>query len=314
MYHAIIASDVLDLLAADRAVPDRLDAVLVDRLREAAAKMLDWMSTMSHGDGGLSFFNDCALGIAPTIADLDRMAVALGLPPRSPVASLCRLEPSGYVRAHRGRVLLIADAGPIGPDYLPGHAHADTLSFELSIGKQRVFVNSGTSEYVGSRRLFERGTAAHNSVVVDGADSSEVWSSFRVARRARPFGVGVSSSEGAHIISAGHDGYRRLGRGTDHLRTWILSDEALIVEDVLTGRPLTAEARFHLHPDIQVETDSHGYRLDCRGKPLARVDVDGGAVKVLAGYWAPEFGLLVPNQVLQVGFEGGGVITRLRWL
>ena len=54
---------------------------------------------------------------------------------------------SGYICATVAGNKLIFDASSVGPDYIPGHAHADTLSFELSIGDQRVFVNSGTSEY-----------------------------------------------------------------------------------------------------------------------------------------------------------------------
>ena len=74
---------------------------------------------------------------------------------------------------------LIFDAAAIGPDYIPGHAHADTLSFEMSICDQRVFVNSGTSEYgLSSRRLNQRKTFSHNTVEVDGKDSSLVWSGF----------------------------------------------------------------------------------------------------------------------------------------
>ena len=73
-------------------------------------------------------------------------------------------------------MVAMLDVGPIGPDYLPGHAHADTLSFELSLHGRRVLVNSGTSVYgIGAERLRQRGTAAHNTLTVDGADSSEVW-------------------------------------------------------------------------------------------------------------------------------------------
>ena len=47
-------------------------------------------------------------------------------------------------------------------------------------------MNSGTSEYgLGEERQRQRGTAAHNTVVIDGENSSEVWAGFRVARRAR---------------------------------------------------------------------------------------------------------------------------------
>src|SRR6185436_7069489 len=103
-----------------------------------------------------------------------------GLPCQDGIA---QLEPSGYVRIQRDPVLVIFDAAPVGPDYLPGHAHADTLSFELSWGDRRVITNSGTSTYsVGPRRAWERSTAAHNTVEIDDENSSEVWGGFRVAR------------------------------------------------------------------------------------------------------------------------------------
>ena len=63
--------------------------------------------------------------------------------------------------------------------------HADNLSFEWSLGEQRVLVNSGTSLYgVSSERHRQRKTKSHNTVEIDGFDSSEIWSGFRVARRA----------------------------------------------------------------------------------------------------------------------------------
>ena len=98
-----------------------------------------------------------------------------------------------------------ADVGEIGPDYRPGHAHADTLCFELSVFGQRLVVNSGTSEYgLGAERLRQRGTAAHSTVQIDGADSSEVWSGFRVARRARPLCRTLDELDGAVILAGGH--------------------------------------------------------------------------------------------------------------
>ena len=63
----------------------------------------------------------------------------------------------------------IGDIGNVGPDYIPGHAHADTLSFEMSVFDMRFIVNSGTSVYgLGAERLRQRGTAAHSTVVIDG--------------------------------------------------------------------------------------------------------------------------------------------------
>src|SRR5258708_27434423 len=142
---------------------------------------------------------------------------------------------------------MIADVGEIGPDHLPGHAHADTLSFEVSVRGEGVLVNAGTSTYeVSAGRQRQRGTAAHNTVVVDGVDSSEVWSSFRVARRARPLAVSWGRDGAALWLSAGHEGYRRLPGKVIHRRHWRLDPQGLVVEDVLEGQYTSAEARFHV--------------------------------------------------------------------
>src|SRR5690606_15320930 len=166
---------------------------LVLRLRQGVSPMLHWLRVMTHPDGDIALFNDAALGIAPPLAALEAYADLVGVSRDSTeLASLEALAESGYVRLTVGPAVLIADVGLVGPDYLPGHAHADTLSFELSLHGRRVLVNGGTSTYeANAERLRQRGTAAHNTVVVDGQDSSEVWSAFRVARRARPWGADV---------------------------------------------------------------------------------------------------------------------------
>ena len=43
--------------------------------------------------------------------------------------------------------MALLDVARVGPDYLPGHAHADTLSFELSLYDRRTIVNCGISQY-----------------------------------------------------------------------------------------------------------------------------------------------------------------------
>jgi len=313
MYHAIIAADLLDLLEAERLAGQRLGQEQTAAMRDAAAGMLTWASAMCHDDGDLSFFNDSASGIAPTAADLDALAVPLGLAGGELAGPVQHLQSSGYVRARMGPALLLMDVGVIGPDYLPGHAHADTLSFELSLDRRRLLVNTGTSEYVGDRRRFERGTAAHNSVVVEGRDSSEVWSSFRVARRARPMDVTVSGTADSVIISGAHDGYRRLGRGTDHRRSWRLSSGALVIEDVLTGAPRSAEAWFHFHPDVDVDTSDGEIRLMVDGATVIHAVFEGGAANLVDGFWSPEFGRLVPNKALCVRFDGLRLVSRWRW-
>ena len=66
---------------------------------------------------------------------------------------------------------MILDAARVGPDYIPGHAHADTLAFELSLDGRRLVTNGGTSTYaLAALRAQERSTAGHATVEIDGGE------------------------------------------------------------------------------------------------------------------------------------------------
>jgi uncharacterized heparinase superfamily protein len=137
----------------------------------AAERMLAWLGIMTHPDGGIVFFNDATFGVAPTFAALARHAEGLGLATRAPTqdAGIRALTDSDHFCLHNDGAVLLFDACPLGPRYL-GHGHADTLSFEMSLSGRRLFVNSGTSIYqAGSQRMRERGSAVHNTVIVEAA-------------------------------------------------------------------------------------------------------------------------------------------------
>lgn len=289
MYHAIVAEDVLDLHQLAARCGRRIPSEDASALAQAATRMLRWSQVMSHPDGGASFFNDAALGIAPEHGGLQAYAQALGVPVAgAPLAALEYLRDSGYVRLQSGAACLLADVAPVGPDYLPGHAHADSLSFELSVHGRRVLVNGGTSTYENDdERVRQRRTAAHNTVCVDGQDSSEVWSAFRVARRARILDVESGQRGEALWLSAAHDGYRRLPGRVIHRRQWTLRDGSLRVCDSLAGRFGAAEARFMLAPGAEL-----------------RWTVEGGQAAVEPASWHPRFGESLATRVLVVRFHG----------
>lgn len=248
MYHAILTEDVLDLVQLAE-MTQAIPTGLAQTWRGVAVRMLDWAGTMAHPDGDVSFFNDAALDVAPSLSALREYAVSLGLPMPF-VPDVRHLSASGYARLTSGPAVLLADVAPVGPDYLPGHAHADTLSFELSVHQRRVLVNSGTSTYQNEpERLRQRGTAAHNTVVVDGQDSSEVWAAFRVARRARVHDVSLRQEGESLRLSAWHDGYRRLPGRVRHSRCWELRQDKLKIVDQLDGDFDTAEARYLFAPE-----------------------------------------------------------------
>ena len=277
MYHSIILEDLLDVCnlasAFQRPVPEILHCV---------PRMLAWLDHMTHPDGEIAFFNDATFGIAPDPATLHAYADRLGFE-----SAALPLGASGYVRLERENVVVIFDAAVLGPDYQPGHGHADTLSFELSYRGRRLLVNSGTSTYEDCpTRAFERGTAAHNTIRVDGVDQSEMWARFRVARRARPFNV---ATDHRSFVEAAHDGYRRLRPGIMHWRRIELTHDSLNITDRLEGSGYhKAEVFFHLAPGAD---------------PNVHLDPQlCGSV----GYssYSTGWNLLVPNRVILGRWEG----------
>lgn len=321
LYHALALEDMLDLcnLAAAfaLAIPPRWHAEVAG-WHGRVGTMRAWLQAMCHADGEISLFNDAALGIAPAPAELLRYAGGLGFAPALPAAAgATHLADSGYLRLALGPVLALLDVAPVGPDYLPGHAHADTLSFELSAFGQRVLVNSGTSCYgLGPERQRQRGTAAHNTVLVDGQDSSEVWAGFRVARRARPVGLALASEpDGGVTVRCGHDGYRRLPGRPEHRREWRLEAGSLLVEDWVSGTFGSAQARFHLHPAVAVEVLEAG----CAGR-LRLADghcldwrAERGALAVEASTYHPRFGVAEPSQCLVLCLQDAHSRIRFAW-
>lgn len=308
MYHALALEDMLDLVNVTRSAGLPVPALWEEKI----AAMRGWLAAMCHPDGEIAFFNDAAFGIAPSPGELERYAAALDFAPLPPIEAACTwLRDSGYVRLQNGRAVVLIDVAQVGPDYLPGHAHADTLSFELSVDGRRVLVNSGTSVYgTGPERQRQRATAAHNTVTVDGEDSSEVWSGFRVARRARPFDL---NAEGG-TLSCSHNGYTRLTERPIHRRTWRLEEESLTIKDDVTGRH-ESEARFHFHPAIAPspltgEAAGNGASLQ---KAEMSWQATRGIARIENSVWTPEFNASHPSTMLAVRLVSGTSCVVFHW-
>ena len=142
MYHSIICADFLDFVSIFKTFQDvrclEIEREVTDRIPE----MLQWLSVMSHPDGLVALFNDAATDVAPTLADLSLVAKQYDLDVLEvPETELVHLVETGFFRLNLNQAALIGDIGKVGPDYILGHAHADTLSFELSVFGSRVIVN-----------------------------------------------------------------------------------------------------------------------------------------------------------------------------
>lgn len=300
MYHSICLMDCLDvvnLIECSAAPVDREDLV---RLKHTARAALNYLHGLCLPDGEIPLFNDAAFGIAPSPKQIVQYASALlGYEPPVPAQGqeLRAYPDSGYYMIANGGDCLIVDCGPVGPDYQPGHAHCDTLSYELAIDGRRVIVDSGVYDYESSpERAYARSTRAHNTVMVDGVEQSEIWGVFRVARRARPIRASLRRGEEGRVIFEGaHDGYRRLPGKPIHSRIITYDGRGeWVIEDRLAGKGAhRMETYVHVHPDFRVMGEDRLLKLvEPGGRIVATVEpLTPSDVRLDRGWYFPQFGL-----------------------
>jgi uncharacterized heparinase superfamily protein len=298
------------ILCPDRQVPllkdTALDAALPpDSLLAAGALYFSDHRYSWDKNGGLypmMIFGKDALGIKPPRAagTVENKATAL--------------NGSDYfvVRNDTRGDYMIVDGGRPCPDYLPAHAHADLLSFELSISGRRVIVDSGVFEYAaGPWRDFFRSTRAHNTVEVGKTDQSEVYGSFRVGRRARPGMNTLLQGDDWVLYQGSHDGYTRLRPPVVHRRTiaWV-SDRFWLVVDELSGSgQACAASHIHFHPAYSLQESEpalwqvlgDGLPAWIRAAGHQRISVRSEKLMPhRQGWYSDRFGHIVPNTVLSL--------------
>jgi hypothetical protein len=292
-------------------------------LAAAAARMADFLDGMVMADGRLPLLKDTTFDGPPPEAILAVAAIAhgearwkrtaeAGLPatiifgsegawryealPRNIEPRRTHLFPSSRFAVFRGLERgdsAVIDVGPVCPDALPAHAHADLFSFELCLGGRRAIVDSGVYEYAAGRwRDFFRSTRAHNTVEVEGRNQSEVWLSFRVGRRARPLFARFAEIPLGALVQSEHDGYAHLSQRPCHRRTFLWLGSAIVVIDELFGAGVvTAASRIHLSPS-------------CSRESMA-ITPFGPATATWGRSWYSErFGEMLGNDVLTIEARG----------
>jgi hypothetical protein len=162
---------------------------------------------------------------------------------------------------------MVIDAGPQGTGRC-GHGHADALSVSLAVAGRRWLVDPGSCCYIGpsnngggnDRNTF-RGTRAHNTLTVDGADQAEpegpfAWSS--IPKTETDLWV---QGKTFTLFAGSHSGYERLRKPVRHQRfVFHLHGNFWLVRDVAhgTGRHLL-EISWHFAPGIQVAHLGSGF-------------------------------------------------------
>jgi len=294
MYHARVLW-VLAMLSATGG-PDR------GRFPDPLNRTMRVLSVLRHPDGGLALLNDSAHGIYPAPDDLLDFAARHAGSVEMPGDGCFALDSSGYYGWRSADGYIICDCGPIGPDEIPGHAHGDMFSFELSLNGHRVIVDSGVYGYErGEMRDYCRSTRAHNTLEVEGLDQCEFWASHRVARRGRPREVQWREERDGFSLSAWHDGYTRLPGKPTHERCfrWWDSGRLSVEDTVTTARPVRVASRLHLDPACRVLSLDRGTARVAHPGGECRIRFSGpGALRKEGSTYCPEFGLALQNECL----------------
>jgi uncharacterized heparinase superfamily protein len=236
-YHCQVLGDLIDIAGLLRAAGHEESAALA----EAIDAMRRWLGSVLAPSGDVPMLND---GFPVSRRLLAAMA------PGAPAGPLTVLPDTGLAKITSGGWQVLADIGPPCPPELPAHAHADTLSCVAYLDGEPLLIDTGTSTYApGVARDRERSTAAHNTVEVDGRDSTEVWGAFRAGRRARVSAVLARQDDAAFTVEAAHDGYRFLPGKPVHHRRWSVAEGELRVDDTVAGQGRHRVAlRWHLAP------------------------------------------------------------------
>lgn len=191
-------------------------------------------------------------------------------------------------------IRLIADAGPLGYQTIAAHGHADALAFTLSLGGKEFFMDPGTYAYhtQGPWRRYFRGTAAHNTLRVDGMDQSQSGGNFMWLRKADVRCILWRPSAEADRFEGWHDGYTRLPDPVVHRRRITLEkrERRVIIEDTLRSAGThEIELFFHCSERCRVDPAADGYRISREDKAilLKLPQLAGATARVYCGSTDP---------------------------
>jgi len=159
--------------------------------------------------------------------------------------------------------ILVWDCGPVGYTSNPYHSHLDTLSFNLVLEGEPFLIDPGAEEQDIEIDRYLRGTAAHNTVLIDEENQSILAKRNDVWSPAQPHVILWDSISECDVMIGSHNGYKRLPQSVVHTRTIIsMRHEYWLIFDQIEGEGRhKIEQKFHIAPDTVVEWDKEMQKL-----------------------------------------------------
>lgn len=324
MYHAIALADLLECYALLKACGREInnEAAMIEKLRAMAA----FLEVMSYADGTLALFNDSAnteeARPRPILAAARRI---VGYEAGHPAAAFPQTGYYSWAAADGGEKIIV-DAGAPSVGYNTAHAHCDLLSYELRLAGQPFIVDTGVHGYGGDQfRHYCRSTWAHNTVAIFGGEQSELWGTFRMARRAEVMRAQASGDEHRWTFVGAYRPFhdpqllheRQIQREANG--DWLIED---VIHSPYEGEH-NAWSFIHLHPQVAACARAGSAAIECRqGSAVMLIEPFGAAPvemfalsghsrraeeyfpdvsgqRVQPGWYFPDFGVAQSSTTLQ---------------
>jgi uncharacterized heparinase superfamily protein len=247
----------------------------------------------------------------PFVRWIDTLRVPLSHRPFS-----CAAFPhAGVYQLGFGSTQMVVDAGDVGQGNNGGHAHNDTLAFELHAFGREVLPDRGTGTYTPSLELRNRfrSTRSHNTVQVDGEEINPFPEEpFRLIPADEPRVRRWRAGSRWAYFEAEHHGYRRLPLPVVHRRRFLLSarEGSFAVEERFEGRgEHRFLASFHLAPGWDAREEPGGWiARPQKGEVGLRfrwiLPPAQPRTEVTEDRHSPSYGVTVPAKTVRLRWEG----------
>lgn len=290
---AVLVDLLLDLLPLSQCFLAR-ERPLPEAIAKATQNILAMLRYLRMGDGQLARFNGMSVGLPAALATV------LAYDDVASASNLDAAPASNYARLERADTVVIVDVGPPPPIEFASEAHAGCLSFEMSVGRELLFVNAGAPRPSDADwHDVSRSTANHNTLRLGEKSSSKIIRHAQLEELVSgapirfPSAVSASVSPGVAGIEldAHHDGYvRRFG--LLHERKLVLSDSGQRLDGIdrirAPGRPmrlgqdLPYAIHFRLHPNVTPQStgDAKMLLLTLANGDAWRFSADGATLHI----------------------------------
>jgi hypothetical protein len=225
----------------------------------------------------------------------------------------CILRSDWTERPYADGRYLFFDCGELG---FGSHGHYDSLNFEMAAFGRSLIVDPGRYTYhehesdgINWRHAF-KGTAAHNTVMIDGKDQMNYQCHEPVGPQPRASVLTFESNPGFDFV---HGRALSPQYEVEHQRSiFFAEDEYYIISDLLIGNSIHRyEQFFHLTPQaqnqIRVLNNRQGQGVCAPNLLLAQANRLEIEMRTESGWFSPEYGVKQPAPVVRFSQQGDGV-------